>query len=185
MARSSNNIATQGLSGQVGEFVFRQRFGKTFVMKKPVFSGKTSPAQADNRSRFREASRYAKAAISDPELKLFYRSRAKYGQSEYNAAVGDFCHAPVIGKIDASAYDGSVGCRIKVSVTDEGKVISVKVKIHKSGSMLLEEGEAMLQADGLHWVYTATVRHDALTGLVITVSATDLPGNSATGKVFL
>lgn len=185
MARSINNIATQGLSGQVGEFVFRQRFGKTFVMRKPRYSGKESPAQAGNRSRFKEAARYAKAAISNPELKLFYRSKAKPGQSGYNIAFRDFCHAPEIGSVDASPYDGSAGSRIMVPVTDDCKVVSVKVKIEAGDGRVVEEGDAMLQADGLHWVYTATVRNDAFAGSLVTVSATDLPGNLAVKQAFL
>jgi hypothetical protein len=185
MARSTNNIAVHGLSGLVDQFVFRQRFGRTVVCKKPRAYGPPTNAQLGNRSRFSEAARYARAAISDPESKLFYRSKAKPGQSAYNIAFGDFFHAPEIGSIDTSSYDGSAGSRIMVPVTDDCKVVSVRLRIQAADGRVVEEGEAVLQADGLHWVYTAVMQNDVFPGSIVSVSASDLPGNSSVKQVVL
>ncbi len=185
MARSKNNIVTHGLSGRVDQVVFRQVSGQTIVTRKPRDYGPPSDAQLDMRSRFKEAVAYAKAAIADSATKLFYGSKAKPWQNAYNVAFSDFLKAPEIGKIDASAYDGSTGSRITVPVTDYGKVVSVKVKIQKGDGTLVEEGDAVLHANGLHWVFTATVLNNSLLGSLITITAFDLPGHSSFKQIIL
>jgi hypothetical protein len=185
MARSKNNIVTQGLSGRVDQLVFRQRFGQTVVTRKHRPSGEPSDAQINLRSRFRQAAAYAKAAIADAATKLFYSSKAKAGQSAYNVALADFFNAPEIGEIDTSAYNGSIGSRITVPVTDGGKVVSVKVKIHKGDGTLVEEGSALQQSNGLYWMFIARSLNDGLSGSIITVSATDLPNHSSLKQITL
>lgn len=50
MAKQSNHIVTYGLSGTIGNLlVFRQRYGKTVVTKKPTKATKTSEKQKTNR----------------------------------------------------------------------------------------------------------------------------------------
>ncbi|RYZ18452.1 MAG: hypothetical protein EOP49_49605, partial [Sphingobacteriales bacterium] len=174
MARSKNNIATQGLSGSIDQFVFRQLHGKTVVAKRPKTSESVKPAQQVVRNIFKMATIYAKNALSNPVLLQFYRSKARKGQSPYNMALADYCKPPEIGDIDASSYNGSIGSTIKVVVTDNGKVESVKLKIQKGS--LIEEGDAVLQSDGLTWMFTTTVANSTLNGTIISVDATDLAG---------
>lgn len=185
MARSTNNIVTQGLSGTLDQLVFRQRSGQTFVSKRPRDYGPPSQAQLDLRSRFREAVLYAKAAIADAATRLFYASRAKEGRTAYNAAFSDYFKKPEIGGVDVSAYSGAAGSRITIPVTDEGKVVSVEVKIQKSDGTVVEEGKAFLHANGLHWVFTATAQNDSLSGSLITITASDLPGHSSFKQIIL
>lgn len=185
MAKSKNNIVTHGLSGRIDELVFRQRFGQTVVTTHHRSSRKPSDAQLNLRSRFRQAAAYAKAAVSDGATKLFYSLRAKEGQTAYNVALADFFSAPEIGEIDTSAYNGSIGSRITVPVTDDGKVVSVKVKIQKGDGSTIEEGEALLQSNGLYWMFIARALNNSLAGSIITVSATDLPNHSSLKQAIL
>ncbi|HEY0059412.1 MAG TPA: hypothetical protein VGB56_09760 [Flavisolibacter sp.] len=185
MARSNNNIATHGLSGKVGQLVFRQRNGRTFVSKVPRAQGPPSEAQLDLRSRFRQAVLYARTAVADAATKLFYTSRVKPWQTAYNVAFSDFFKTPQIGDIDASAYNGTAGSLITVPVTDDGKVVLVKVKIQKGDGTLVEEGDAVLQVNGLHWVFTAAAPNNSLPGSLITITAFDLPGHSSFKQIIL
>ena len=185
MATSKNNIATHGLSGMMDLFVFRQWRGKTVVGMKPKASNSVSAAQQQVRTLFKQAATYAKAAITNATTKLFYSSIAGDEMSAYNAAFGDFFNAPEIGDIDASGYNGSIGSSILVPVTDDGQVMSVKVRIESSNGTLVEEGAAILQADGLNWMYTTTAANGALAGSIITVSATDMPKHSSSKQINL
>ncbi len=183
MARSKNNIVTHGLSGRIDELVFRQRFGQTVVTRNPRVSREPTDAQLSLRSRFRQAAAYAKAAVSDASTKRFYGSMAREGQSAYNVALADFFNTPEIGEIDTSAYNGSIGSRITVPVTDGGKVVSVKVTIHKGDGTLVEEGDALLQSNGLYWMFIARALNNSLSGSIISVSATDLPNHSSLKQI--
>lgn len=185
MARSNHNIATHGLSGKVGQFVFRQKDGRTFVSQTPRAQGPPSEAQLDLRSRFKQAVLYAKAAVADAAMKLFYASKAKNGRTAYNVAFGDFFKTPEIGDIDASAYNGATGSRITVPVSDDGKVVSVQVKIQRGDGTLVEEGDAILHANGLHWTFTATALNNSLPGSLVTITAFDLPGHSSFKQIIL
>lgn len=175
MAKSNNNLATTGLSGKIGPFVFRQWYGRTVVGMRPKRSSIISAGQLAIRNLFKLASIYAKAALNNPVLLQFYESRSGEGISSFNLALADYFKPPEIGDIDTSSYDGSVGSHIKVVVTDNGKVESVRMRIEDNGS-LLEEGDAILQADGMTFIYTATVANGSINGTSIMVDAVDLPG---------
>jgi len=177
MAKSKNNIATHGLSGQVDQLVFRQWFGKTIVGKTSRHSTSVSAAQEQVRLTFRQATTYAKAAITDNAIRLLYKSKAEPGQSAYNMAVADFFKPPEIGEIDSTGYTGQTGSKIIAAVTDDVKVASVSVKIENPDGSLVEQGDAVLQTDGLHWMYNCTSLNASLTGDIITVTALDLPGH--------
>ena len=179
MARSRNNMATHGLSGLVDWFVFRQWFGKTIVAKRPARNGK-EPSEPVKllRKKFKDAIRYAQSAIKDVLTKQYYESKAEPGQTGFNMACADYYTVPEIGEIDTSGYNGSAGSRIVVPVTEEFKIASVQVKISHDDGTLVEEGTAVMQNDDLHWVYTVSVSNASQPGDVITVTASDMAGNS-------
>lgn len=181
MAKAKNNIVTHGLSGKLGDLlVFSQRSGKTFVSKAPgERSGQLTEAQLGVQSKFQQAVIYAKAAIADSATKAAYASAAKEGLSAYNVAIADFFNAPDIHEIDISQYTGSVNSTIKIRVTDDFEVKTVHVNITNSDGSLVEEGGAVQEPDGIHWVYTATAENVSLDGDKISVSATDRPSNNA------
>jgi hypothetical protein len=186
MGESKNNLATEGLSGQVGNLVFRRRKGdgKVFVSAHPSpREGAPSDAQLKVNSKFQEAVIYGKSVVADPALKALYSEKATPGQSAYNIAVADYFSAPDIREVDLGAYSGIVGSTIKIKVVDDFKVTKVKVQIAGVDGTLVEEGEAVLQADGLYWIYTATQKNDVPAGDKITVTAWDMPNNIASKEV--
>lgn len=113
----------------------------------------------------------------DPDSKAEYAEKAAGGKTAYNVAVADFFSAPDIDEIDLSSYTGTVGDTIRVRATDDFKVTQVVVTIANADGSLVEEGEAVLQPNGLDWVYAATVDNPSLEGDRILVQAIDRPGN--------
>ena len=178
MGESKSNLATEGLSGQVGNLVFRRRKGdgKVFVSVHPsAHEGAPSEAQLKVNTKFQEAVIYGKSVLADPVSKSLYSEKAGVGQSAYNIAVADFFNAPEIREVDVSAYTGEVGSTIKVKAVDDFKVAKVQVQIATVDGTVIETGDAVLQADGLSWLFTATQQNASPTGDKITVTAWDLP----------
>ncbi|MFT3751831.1 MAG: hypothetical protein QM800_02785 [Paludibacter sp.] len=181
MGESKNNLATEGLSGQVGNLVFRRRKedGKVFVSVHPSpYEGEPSEAQQKVNLKFQEAVIYGKSVIADPAMKALYGEKAAAGQSAYNVAVADYFSAPDITEVDLSGYTGEAGSVIKVKAVDNFKVTRVQVRIAGVDGALVEEGDAVLHADGLSWMYTATQKNESPTGDKITVTAWDMPSHS-------
>ena len=188
MAESKDNLATEGLSGQVGNFVFRRRRrdGKVFVSRRPG-ERETEPtlAQQAVNTKFQLATIYGKTVISDPDTKAEYQARTKGGQSAYNVAVADYFGAPDIEAVDLDSYGGQIGDPIRVKVTDNFGVESVSVRIENGDGTLVEEGNAVVDQTGLYWDYAATVLNDSLSGDKITVTATDRPQNTTSEETVL
>ncbi|MCC2546562.1 hypothetical protein LJY25_08920 [Hymenobacter sp. BT175] len=133
MARVSNNIITQGLSGTIGgTLVFRQVTGRTIVAAAPRESEKAPSArQLAHQERFQMAALYAKAQLLDVASKAEYDAARTpdSSASAYAIAVADFMQAPDIHQIDLSDYQGQAGNTIRVRVTDDFKVTSVRLRI--------------------------------------------------------
>ena len=109
---TNKNFATDGLGGQVGNFVFRRRRAdeKIFVSRHPgEQEAVPTQAQASVREKFQQAAIYGRSVVSNPETKAEYAAAAKPGQSAYNVAVADFFRAPDIEEVYLSAYSGQVG----------------------------------------------------------------------------
>jgi hypothetical protein len=181
MGESKNNLATEGLSGQVGNLVFRRRKadGKVFVLRQPAaFEGDPTTAQKAVQSKFQQAIIYGKTATADPATKALYAKKTSAGQSFFNVAVADFFNAPNIQEIDVSAYTGQVGSIIRVRATDDFDIAGIFLHITNADGSLVEEGAVLLQANGVDWIYTATQLNDSLAGDKITVTVTDIPRNT-------
>jgi hypothetical protein len=178
MAKSKNNVITHGLSGKIGDLlVFRQKGGKTVVAKLPVQSQPASEKQKAQRRRFQQAVLYAKVSTASPETGEMYSLAAKKEKRlPLNIAVADFFHAPDIETVDLSVYTGAVGDTIRIIVTDDFAVKSVHVQISNADGSLVEEGEALQNAENL-WIYTATKNNESLDGDKIVIAASDMPGN--------
>ena len=174
MAQSKNNIVTHGLSGKVGDIlVFSQRNGKTIVSKAPKKrTGEDSEKQKQQQAKFQQAVLYGKSVLADPTQKELYETA---GKKAYNVAVADLLNAPKIETINVSNYKGNIGDTISVRVTDDFKVVSVKVIIQNADGSLVEEGNAVQQ--GIDWIYTATAQNTDLSGDKIIIQATDTPAN--------
>lgn len=181
MAESKNNIVTFGLSGLVGDLlVFTKRAGKTIVSRKPEKSSvPPTLLQQSVRERFKLAVEYAKSILKIPAAKAMYEEMTKPGQSAFNLAMADVWKAPKINDVIVKEYTGQPGSKVVVDTVDRFKVISVTVTILDPAGMPVEAGEAVMQDDGRHWDYTATVVNNSLEGSIVMALAKDRPGNEA------
>ena len=121
----------------------------------------------------------------DEGEKAEYQEKSTISKSEYNVAVADFMKAPDIDEIDITNYTGKVGDTIRVRAIDDFKVVQVQISIINADGTILEEGNAVLQDNGLDWIYTATQQNDNLDGDKIIVRASDKPGNITTEEEIL
>lgn len=74
-------------------------------------------------------------------------------------------------------YDGTVGSTIKVRAIDDFMVETVRVEIYSADGSEVASGQAVLDNNGIDWVYTATAVNEDLSGDRIVIKASDMPGN--------
>jgi hypothetical protein len=93
MAKVKLNPVFAEISGTVGGFVFkRSRKGEAILSRHPGKSNaEPSEAQKAQRERFKLATAYAKAALTDPDVRAIYEDRAAAeGQSAFALARMDY-----------------------------------------------------------------------------------------------
>jgi hypothetical protein len=182
MARVRSNPIVQGLSGGLGNLMFRRlRDGRTILCVKPDFSNrKLSEEQQAHHRRFREGAAHARqAAKTEP---LYAELAAGTMKTAYNIALADWFHPPVIHEV---ALDEG---RVRVYASDNVRVAGVRVSILDEQGKLLEQGEAAGPSTGFRqaqptssgcalgwWVYTPGRLSGA--GEKLVVEARDLAGN--------
>ena len=181
MAVSKKNIIIEGLSGKIGNLVFRRRKtdGKVFVAVPPS-PHRTAPTGEKKRmnDKFKRAVLYGKSVIANPATKALYAQSISGGQTAFNLAVADFLNAPIIEEIDVSNYTGKAGSVIRIKATDNFKVAGVSVSITDADGIQLEVGEAVIdKSDELYWQYIAVEDNNLLTGSKVIVIASDIPQN--------
>jgi hypothetical protein len=181
MSKVNDNLLVRGARGNVGkQFVYRKRGDDTIIARMPRVNKDAVPTdkQTQTRDLFSDATNYAGGVIASPDLKREYEKKLTPGKTAYNLAVRDFLKPPVVKKIDVSNYKGTVGSVIVVNAKDDFRVALVKVSIHSSAGVLIEEGNAILNPVRRRlWNYTATQNNANPTGSVVSATATDLPGN--------
>jgi hypothetical protein len=188
MAKTKDNIFTEGLSGTVaGKMTLRQRAGETIVSRKS--RGSDAPATEDQlgiQDRFKEAIMYAKMAIKDPVTKALYATVAKPNQSAYNVAFKDAFLEPEIKSIETTQYKGDIGDIIVIRA-DEFKIVKMQVVITTAAGQLVEQGNAAVRLVAgtakLGWAYTTISDNAELAGTKITVTVYDRPGHEAVKQV--
>lgn len=177
MARNKKSNLTRGFSGRIGEVVFIQRNGESFVGKTREKARSVNAAQQAVRDRFRRATMYAKGAMADATRAAIYKAKALDRRSAYATAVTDHLKPVVFGEIDISEYDGKVNSVIHITASSIGKVMSMKLRISDANGNLLEEGNALERGNSGTWDYQATATVAQVQGIVIDVVATDMPGH--------
>jgi hypothetical protein len=185
MAKSDNLILKEA-SGSVGKMLtITKKKSGTIQLGKHRGASTTPPTdkQKEVQSKFKNAIVYGKAVMNDPDLKAMYQAAAKKDQSAYNLAVRDAFKAPEISSINTALYTGAIGSKITVRAIDDFKVASVRVKVTSAAGVVIEQGDAVLQNNGLDWLYTATVLNDVVQGGTIVASALDLPANETVLEV--
>jgi hypothetical protein len=176
-----HNMMTRGLSGACDDFVFKQFRGKTVLAKKQSDYYSRSEKQDRRRNLFQLAVAYGKKVIADAELKSFYQSLTHGKRTAYHLAVSDFMNAPDIKSINMRA-EADTTTRFYVDAADEGRIVSMSIRIENSDGSLFEEGNAQMDQSG-RWTYKLNVKPEVGSRLI--VSAVGLPGNSATKEMIL
>ena len=164
MAKVKKNPIVRGISGKIGNLVFRQMpGGETYVSGVPNFDKrKFSKGQKDHQSRFKMAVAYAReAAKTQP---IYAKLAEGTGMSAYNFALSDWFNPPVIHTVER--VDG----KVRVQASDNVMVVKVVVSILDEERKVLEKKEAV-QADGDWWEVEL-----AADGKVV-AEAWDLAGN--------
>jgi hypothetical protein len=108
MAIVATNGLVKGFSGKFGnQIVFRQLRGKTIMARRSEPTKKQSIIQQENRSKFREATCFAKTMMRDVSKKEYYARVAKKLKlpNAYTAAITDFMRNPEIVNIRKSSGD--------------------------------------------------------------------------------
>lgn len=164
MAKVIRNPAMQGISGAVGNLVFRQMpDGSTYVSAKPDFSHrKFSEGQKEHQSRFQRAVAYARAAAKSQPI--YGELAAGTIKSAYNFALSDWFNPPVIHCVERR--DGL----IRVEASDNVMVARVVVAILDGDGNVIEKGEAA-KVDERWWEYAAGMEGN------VAAEAWDLAGN--------
>jgi formiminotetrahydrofolate cyclodeaminase len=182
----SDNLILKDSSGSLGKMVtITKKKSGTIQLGKHRGESTTKPTekQLEIQSRFKNAIIYGKAVMNNPELKAQYEAAAKKDQSAYNVAVRDAFKAPKIQSINTALYTGEIGSKITIRAIDDFKVASVRVKITNGAGVVIEQGEAVLQANGLDWVYAVSVENNEVQESRIEVKAADLPANETVMEV--
>jgi len=164
MAKVENNPTIRGISGKIGNLVFRAMpDGSTYVSGVPNFDKrKFSQGQKDHQSRFKQAVAYARgAAKSQP---IYAKLAEGTIMSAYNFALSDWFNPPVIHKIERLAG------RIRVQASDNVMVTKVQVTILDGEGKAVEKKEAV-QMEKDWWEV------DLVTEGKILAEAWDLAGN--------
>ncbi len=164
MAKVIRNSVMQGISGGVGNLVFRQMpDGSTYVSAKPDFSHrKFSEGQKEHQSRFQRAVAYARdAAKSQP---IYGELAAGTIKSAYNFALSDWFNPPVINCIERR------NGLIRVEASDNVMVDRVVITILDGEGNVIEKGEAV-KVDERWWEYAAGMEGK------VAAEAWDLAGN--------
>ncbi|MEO5980000.1 MAG: hypothetical protein ABIS36_23235 [Chryseolinea sp.] len=186
MAKLGKNSLLHGASGRIGNLVLRQVNGKTILCNAPAKrkADKLTEHQIETRRRFVLATEYARAHMTNPELKALYETGiTKKKRTAYLVAMSDYLKPPSIRAIEFSGNRGKVGKLVLIDAVDDFKVVSVYVKIESAGS-LIECGEAKYELSaGGSWRYVVTKNNGVPMGSIVTVSAEDFAGNVATRMV--
>ena len=163
MAKVRKNPVIQGISGKIGNLVFKQLpDGSTIVTAKIVLHNKKwSEGQLAHQVRMKEAALYGKGAQYHPVYVALAETSTLTG---YNWAFADRMKPPVIHLVER--VEG--GSRVRAS--DNVGVVRVEVQVLDEAGAVLTKGEAV-QTSKEVWVYAT-----AVAGRVV-ARAWDLAGN--------
>jgi hypothetical protein len=153
MARSVDNIFTQGISGMIaGQMIFKRWNGKTYVCKSPKKPSRQSRLQQENRTKFRRATAFAKMMMKDPAKKAEYKEIAEKLMlpNAYTAAVTDYMRKPEI--LDVEIEESEV-MDVKVMARKKGfEIQEVEVVLLNSNGKIIRENKCT-RSGGAHWIY--------------------------------
>lgn len=188
MSKVDLNALVNGFSGRLGNAVLSRRGSRTLISSRPKpRTGEPTVKEKAQRERFRRAAAYAKAKMGDPVAKAAYALVAsrKEMMSAFTVALTDYLKSPVIDSVQLDGYTGKINDRVVAKVTDDFKIVGVKVTITLPSGVVLETGAATFDAITLEWIYVATQANGVLAGTKVKVTGTDRPGNETTLEYIL
>jgi len=173
MATVRTNPILNGLSGMLGKtIVFKNLRGKTIMANRPSPPQKQSEQQKTNRSKFRDASCWARMILLDPQKKDYYLKKAKKLKlpNAYTAAITDYMRSPRL----SDGYHTSNGNATTFHVSKKDfDLKKAEVMLMDAGGQVRET--RMLAEDRYHeWTFTLSTK-ELRTGAVVYVS--DEAGN--------
>lgn len=172
-----------GLRGKFGEtHAYKRIRGKMAMVSLPGSPDQLSETQKAIKDRFLRAVRYAKAQINDEKMLAEYeKGITQKKNSAYVVALTDWLNAPKVSEIRTSDYVGAVGDPIRITATDDFKVVRLRVILRASDGNELERGDAVQDVKNSDtWHYTATVTNPSVAGTTISATAFDTPDNETT-----
>jgi hypothetical protein len=101
MAKIPPSSPLHGLSGRIGNLLYRQVNGETIVQVYTAPKGARSAAQQQHTHKMRQATQQAKTALNDPAVRAYYESKRKRlnAPNAYVAALTDILRNGCIDKI--------------------------------------------------------------------------------------
>ncbi len=105
MAIIKSNDMIEGISGMIGNHVFKQVRGKTIMCSRPPRPSTESNQQKENRDRFRKASQWAKTVLLDRDQKAYYQKKAFKLKlpNAYTAAIADYMRSAKVTQVNRYA----------------------------------------------------------------------------------
>ncbi len=157
MALLAANSVLQGLTGMIGnQLVFRKHGDKTVVSRKPYrCRRRTSELQQLYLNKFREASKYARQLLRDPDTHDHYKKLAKKQgrHSAYNLVISEYMRRVKISTEDGPYSVKKSPKRVKLTIDKGGYAVKeVTVSITRNGQMV-NEGTAN-RISGNNWIYS-------------------------------
>ncbi len=183
MAKITYNPNVAHVHGHMGNWVMKERMGVDIVAAKPdQVHQPNTPAQQQQRAKFKQAAGYAKGSMADASLKALYSAKAKQEKSSpFAEAVKDWFIPPVVDAIDLSQYHKHPNEAITVLAHDDVVVASVSVELKNASTQaVLESGPANYDPPTGRWVFIPAVDASAVAQVTVTVTALDYPGHPGT-----
>ena len=172
------------LKGKIGKQLYVAKYGDRYLIKRVPErpEAEATEAQKPVRQGLTAASLYWRWVKTQPELKAAYDQAAQVRKKRAcDLAKADFLLPPTVKDIDLSAYRGQPADPIGIQAEDDFEVAGAWVRILELDGTVIEEGGAV-QTDG-RWTYQGQTAVAAGKAIVVEVTTTDRPGNTAVKRV--
>ncbi len=172
MALLAANSVLQGLTGMIGnQLVFRKHGDKTVVSKKPYRCRKrTSELQQLYLTKFKEASKYARTLLRDPDKYEHYTKLAKKHKkhSAYNLVISEYMLFIRIEEKETPRKQSDKK-RVVLTVTKKNnyKVDSVNVQLLSPSGETIAIGQAN-RISNSDWVFKLAAPPEKGSSLIVT-----------------
>ncbi len=142
MAKVKKNAIIEGLSGKVGNLVFRQFGNQTVVSKMPTHDPKRvpTPGEAAQRKRIQDSAALAKLILESEEGQAYYQAaRQRLGKrSAYHTAIHDFFGKPEVLNV---AVDDDGDYKLNIQVWDNVGVRKIRVQVDEESGFAEPQDE--------------------------------------------